>query len=268
MVEHEWLDRTVLGVIWDGTGYGPDGTIWGGEFLRATAVGYERVARLRPFPLPGGEVAVREPWRVAVALVKAALGVEAAAGLNWKGIEPARVQQLLRIVDCDRFSPLTSSMGRLFDGIAALGLSATYSSYEGQPAMLLESACDEQSKGHYELLLHDGQPSELDWRPLVAAVVADRAAGVHPGTIAMRFHRALAAAVERICARFPRLPVVLGGGSFQNRVLVELIAADWPRVTQPLGLPGRIPPNDGGLAAGQLASALARIGRGEVFACA
>lgn len=267
MVEHDWLDRPVLGVIWDGTGNGPDGTIWGGEFLRATASGYERIARLRPFPLPGGETAVREPWRVAVALVKTAIGDDAAAGLTWEGVEPARVRQLLAITDRERFSPLTSSMGRLFDGIAALALSTPHSSYEGQPAMLLESACDEQAKGHYELLLRDGQPCELDWRPLVMAVIADRAAGVPPATIAMRFHRALAAIVREVCERFPTLPVVLGGGVFQNRVLVELIAGDWPNSTQPLGLPGRIPPNDGGLAAGQLASALARIGHGEVFTC-
>jgi hydrogenase maturation protein HypF len=254
MLEHGWLERTVLGVAFDGTGYGDDGTIWGGEMLLTTATGFRRAGRLRPFPLPGGEKAVREPWRVAVALVHEACGAESAAALTFgSGDAPA----LLPVLRSRRFSPLTSSAGRLFDGVAALALGIERCQYEGQAAVLLEAVCDETEPGSYRIDVREDGLIELDWRPLVQAVLRDRNAGLSPGAIAMRFHRGLALAIVALATRYAHLPVVLGGGVFQNRILVELLDRQFASMRQPLGLPGVVPPGDGGLAAGQLAVALA-----------
>ncbi|WP_339730710.1 carbamoyltransferase HypF [uncultured Gimesia sp.] len=255
MLEQGWLDRRVLGVAFDGTGWGDDQTIWGGEFLLSTATSYERVAHLRPFPLPGGERAVREPWRVAVSLVAQAVGKQAASQLKLT-TEP--VEPLLKIINSRHFSPKTTSVGRLFDGVASLILGVTHVDFEGQAAMLLEAACDLTETGSYEMILQAKKPIQLDWRPLVSQILEDRTWGVAPAAMAMRFHRGLAQAVARLCRQFKTMPVVLGGGVFQNRCLVELIVEESAQNGQPLGLPGTIPPNDGGLAAGQLAVAVSR----------
>ncbi|EDL61117.1 carbamoyltransferase HypF [Gimesia maris] len=255
MLEQGWLDRQVLGVAFDGTGRGDDQTIWGGEFLLSTAAQYTRVGHLKPFLLPGGEAAVREPYRVAVSLMTETLGSEAA--LN-TGIKTELVRPVLQIIKSKRLSPRTSSVGRLFDGVAALVLGVTHSEYEGQAAMLLEASCDLAEAGSYEMPLSQGAPFQLDWRPCIAAILRDRKAGVSTGVMAMRFHRGLARGTARLCRQFMPLSVVLGGGVFQNRCLVELLAEELRQNDQPLGLPGRIPPNDGGLAAGQLAVAIVR----------
>lgn len=255
MLEHGWLDRQVLGVAMDGTGWGPDGTIWGGEFLRCTAGGFQRVGHLRPFCLPGGEAAVRQPWRVAVALVEQALGAAAAADLCRAWSADAGV---LRILRSPRYSPPTTSAGRLFDGIAALVLGIQHAQFEGQPAMRLEAACDLSVPDHYPLALQREAAWELDWRGLVVRLLADCRAGVAPGTMAMRFHRGLALGIARLCGQFAIRHVVLGGGVFQNKVLVELLAEPLSAAGKQVALPGTIPVNDGGLAAGQLAVVLSR----------
>jgi hydrogenase maturation protein HypF len=156
-------------------------------------------------------------------------------------------------------APRSSSVGRLFDAVAALALDCRTSACEGHPAMLLEAACDRSSEGSYELPLRrdeSGEPAELDWRPLIRGIAEDLARGAAPGAVAVRFHRGLAAAVATVAGSWPELPVVLGGGVFQNRVLTELVAG--LLADRELALPGVIPPGDGGLAAGQLAVALAR----------
>jgi hydrogenase maturation protein HypF len=123
MIEQGWLDREVVGVAFDGTGYGPDGTIWGGEFLLSTAATFRRVGRIRPFPLPGGEAAIRAPWRIAVSvsLVAEAMGDEAARKL-WPERSESEVGLVLAIRNSRNFSTLTTSAGRLFDAVAALTL--------------------------------------------------------------------------------------------------------------------------------------------------
>jgi len=257
MLEHGWLDRPVLGVSFDGTGYGADGTIWGGELLLATSVGFQRVGRLRPFALGGGERAVREPWRVATALVRASMGDEAASQLSFKHCDP---KSLLPILRRPGLSPMTTSVGRLFDGVAALVCGIEQCQFEGQAAMLLEAACDPSKRGHYKFSIGNKRPIQLDWRPLVRQIMCERATGASAGEMAMRFHRGLAIGIFESCRCYPSLPVVLGGGVFQNRVLTELVAERFSEARRTIGLPGRIPPNDGGLAAGQLAitAALAR----------
>jgi hydrogenase maturation protein HypF len=281
MLEYRWLDRRVLGVAWDGTGYGTDGTIWGGEFLVSTATSFKRVGRLRPFRLPGGEAAIREPWRTAVSVCdQCDKPIDSMSWCDGK-IEPDRITAIRQIADRPQLSPLTSSAGRLFDAVAALVLGVTHADFDGQPAMRLEAVADRSASGEYPFPLREGELGELDWRPLVAGLLADRRRGVDPGTLAMRFHRSLARGIADVCHHegvrhlfverasqapdWPQdkkvpdpLPIVLTGGVFQNRLLTELVAEMLDGKSQSLGLPGVIPPNDGGLAAGQLAVAAAK----------
>ncbi len=267
MIEHGWLSRTVLGVAFDGAGYGPDGTIWGGEFLRATATEFERVGLLLPFGMPGGEMAVREPWRMAVSLVCAALGAESARRLQFADVRPDDIVTVARLAESDRLSTRSSSAGRLFDGAAALALGIARVGFEGQAAMLLESACDAREADAYSFCVTTQEPFLADWRPAIRELLRDRQSGVSPAILAMRFHRGVAEMIFQVCQRFAELPVVMAGGVFQNRRLVELLHERFQWSTQLLGLPGHIPPNDGGLAAGQLAVYLARAHSEDAQRC-
>ncbi len=255
MVEHDWLDREVLGVAWDGTGLGPDGTIWGGEFLRTTASHFRRVAHLRPFSLPGGDAATADPRRIVVAVLsqlEELTPADIAKLLALNESDVSRIQSLL----ASTFSPPTTSCGRLFDVASFLVLDQSNTEYEGHAAMCLEAICNPDTSEAYTFEIGEGDPVPLDWRPVIRQILTDRRAGIPRGVMAMRFHRGLAQLIVDVARRFPELPVVLQGGVFQNRILVELVAALWPVDGQPLGLPGVIPPNDGGLAAGQIAIGL------------
>lgn len=260
MLEHSALDREVFGLAWDGTGYGDDGTIWGGESLRATVRDYVRVAWLRPFPLIGGDQAVREPWRVAVALVCAALGPFAALQLNWPSVSSSDIQQVVQLNEKPHLHARTSSMGRLFDGIAALVLGISHAEDDGRPAMLLEDACAPAGEGAYSFADAAGTGA-LDWRPVIREIVGELQKQVAPGIMAMRFHRAIAHLAIAQAEKYPQLPLVTSGGVFQNAVLLELLAEGC--ASRPAGwlCPTSIPPGDGGLAVGQLAIAAAHSNR-------
>ncbi len=218
---------TYLAVIWDGTGYGLDGTIWGGEFFLCEAGRFERIAHLRPFQLPGGEAAIREGWRAAAALT---------------GDGPAT---LLRMMERGLHSPQTTSVGRLFDAVASLCGVARESHFEGQAAMLLEREIGSlETRESYPL--PDG-----DWRPLIDALLEDVHSSIPRARIAARFHNALAGWIVDVAERSTAGQVVLSGGCFQNRYLeeraVELLEAKGIRVFTHQ----RVPPNDGGIALGQ-----------------
>jgi hydrogenase maturation protein HypF len=255
MLEHGWLDRRVLGVAWDGTGFGTDRTIWGGEFLVCSASGFERVARVRPFLLPGGEAAIHEPWRIALSVcAQLDRPINFTKWPGWK-VDTRHITSVAQILNRAQLSPITSSAGRLIDAAAALILGIDRTDFDGQAAMRLEATADHDAKGWYDFPLSESDLPELDWRPLVAGLLADHHRGVDASVIAMRFHRSLAHGITRVCGHWRELPVVLSGGVFQNRLLTELVAEMHNNKSQPLGLPGIIPPNDGGLAAGQLAIA-------------
>jgi hydrogenase maturation protein HypF len=257
LFEQGELDREVLGLSWDGTGYGDDGTIWGGECLRATAADYRHSARLRPFPLIGGEQAIREPWRTATALVVEALGADAVTRLDWPDVSPSQRRAVVDALARPRLGPATSSMGRLFDAVAALSLGVITADDEGRPAMLLEEACEQFGGGAYAFDYQlDG--GDIDWRPVIAAVVHDIQAATAPGVVAMRFHRAVADLACSIAQIHAELPLVTAGGVFQNAVLGELLIERLASRRSGWLRPQAIPPGDGGLAAGQIAVAAGR----------
>lgn len=265
MAENGVTERT-LGIVWDGTGYGTDGTIWGGEFLLGDAHSFERVAHLRPFRLPGGDAAVREPGRVAMALLDAAFDVGASTPYAESALEvgtAAQRETLRHMIRTGLNSPVTTSAGRLFDGIAAILGICGVSSYEGEAAMRLEYAVDLTENGAYGLPLDsmpDSLATTLDWRPMIRRVVEDHRRGVPVSVIAARVHNALADAIV-LQAQLTGCPrVALSGGCFQNRVLTERAAAALRRNGFDVLLHTRVPPNDGGVALGQLVSAAARLG--------
>lgn len=255
MLEHGWLGKTVLGIAFDGTGYGGDGSIWGGEVLMANATEARRLAHLRPFTLPGGEMAVKQPGRVTLSLLRQLYDPHDLIKMLHQHQLHQHFQPWLPLLEVPHLHVQTTSVGRLFDGIACLLLSRIEAHYEGEPAMLLEACCDRTATGSYSFPIIN---HELDWRPMLHEILHDLENGMAPGTIAMQFHRSIAEALVSIIQSYSSFPVVLTGGSFHNKILVELVHElldDNSRI----GLPGVIPCNDGGLAAGQLVVAAARL---------
>jgi len=271
MAEND-LEGRVLGVSWDGTGYGPDGTVWGGEFLLTDDASYARVASLRPFRLPGGEAAVKEPRRSALGLLHA-LGADGATegvAVLAPSFTRAEWDVLWRALDRGVNSPVTTSAGRLFDAVAALAGVCARASFEGQAAMALEFAAEDGVRDHYPFAAGSGAhavvpgawaPPALvvDWEPTIRAVVRDARAGVAPGVIAARFHNMLVEAIVGVASRVGEPRVVLTGGCFQNRYLAEHAIAGLREAGFRPYWHQRVPPNDGGISVGQVA-AVARLG--------
>jgi hydrogenase maturation protein HypF len=248
------LDEPLLGVAWDGTGMGLDGTLWGGEFLRVHGARCERAAHLRSFPLPGGEQAVHDPRRAALGLLFELLGDE--AGEHVALPEPERrvlLSMLRRGVNC----PRSSGVGRLFDALAALLGLCDRARYEGEPAARLEFAAEAAEASGERAYALDLRGDVLDWGPLVRALLADRAAGVPSGVIARRVHGALIEAVVAVARREALPAVALAGGCFQNRLLLEGCVQRLREEGLRVYWPEQLPPGDGGLCAGQAAVALA-----------
>ena len=256
-------DRSVIGVAFDGTGYGTDGAIWGGEVLVADYATARRVAHLKYVPLPGGDEAIRRPYRTALAHLWA-------AGVNWEaGLPPVDAasdlersvlrQQLEREVN----TIPTSSVGRLFDAVSALAGVRQRVNYEAQAAIELEMRVDPEVEDAYAFAL--GDDGVIDPAPLIRAVVDDVRAGAPAGTIAAKFHNGLAEVVVDVCRRQREETgldtVALSGGVFQNVTLLGLVVprlrdADFTVTTH-----RQVPPNDGGIALGQAVVAAARSGK-------
>jgi len=243
MAEHD-EDGPVLGFSWDGAGLGADQTVWGGEVLLCEKGNFERVDHLFPFPLPGGDAAAKEPRRSALGLLQAA-GLDARFPHGFTEQDLALVNQAL---DQGVNSPLTSSMGRLFDGVAALLGLRQITAFEGQSAMALEfAACGSIGKP-YPI----DKDTPLDWRPVLQAILKDRERGISTAEIAARFHGALIEALVTVARRAGVKKVALSGGCFQNRLLHEGGVGRLAEAGFAVLLPKRLPPNDGGIAAGQI----------------
>ena len=261
MAENQ-LQPPVLGVCWDGSGFGPDGTVWGGEFLRIREGAFERVAHLRTFRLPGGEKAVKEPRRVALAILYEIFGDQAFAfdSHALRAFKPAELRLLKGMLQRKVNSPTTSSAGRLFDAVASLIDLRHTCGFEGQAAMELEFALSSSDDEGYPFVLRDDlSPMVCDWEPMVRAILADP--GCPIGRVARRFHNTLAQMTVEIAQRVGEEKVVLTGGCFQNRYLTETFV----RRLQNAGFQAywhqRVPPNDGGIALGQIIGAAAALQR-------
>ena len=251
----------VIGVAFDGTGYGTDGTIWGGEILVADLTEFERIGHLEVVPLPGGTAAIREPWRMAASYLRSAYG-EVPDGLAVAARHRDRWAPVLAVAAAGVNSPPTSSAGRLFDAVSALvGVRDTVT-YEGQAAIELEQLADPAEGGTYRAALRDGAPFVIAGTDLVRAAVDDLRAGVPAGRIATRFHRGMAQAVVAACAharaRTGLDTVALSGGVFQNVTLTGMIGAGLAAADFTVLTHRRVPPNDGGISLGQVAVAAAR----------
>lgn len=260
---------SAIGVAFDGTGYGSDGTVWGGEVLVADLVGFERAAHLRPVPLPGGEAAVRQPWRMAAAHLRAATDRRHGAERRLRAaVGEARWDGVLQVLERPTLSPPTSSVGRLFDAVAALLDLCLFSRYEGEAAMAVERAADPAAEGTYPVALSrsvDTSESRWIWdpAPILHALLSDLEDGRTVGTVAGRFHNTLVDAVVELCGRIGRErgleTVALTGGCFQNGLLTARAATALEAEGFRVLLHRRLPPNDGGLSYGQAAVAAARL---------
>ncbi len=256
----------VLGVAWDGSGWGPDGTVWGGEFLKIDEYGYSRAARLRPLRLAGSERAVREPRRCGLGLLVETMGEEVYAHPKLTPLQAFSASELKIVATMLRQglnSPWTSSAGRLFDGVASLIGLRQISRYEGQAAMELEwLAGKSDDRGRYDFALTPAAaetPAELDWAPMVREILTEVARREKPETIARRFHNTLAEMIAHIAAEYPGVPVALSGGCFQNRLLTELTVARLEGAGIKVYWHQRVPPNDGGIALGQVVAAARQL---------
>jgi hydrogenase maturation protein HypF len=261
---------TVLGIAFDGLGYGTDETMWGGEFLVADFSGFERVAHLRPVALPGGVAAIREPWRMALCWTAVALGREAAARLG-ESLDPRWSQVLaLAVADAGKTQPvLTTSVGRLFDAVAALIGLRSHVTYEGQAAIELEMLARtviRTSSPRYPVDILEGttpgSPEVLDPAPLIATVVQEIERGTEPSVIAAGFHEGLGLASAELAVKLARRhgldTVALSGGVFQNVRFSDIVEDALVAQGLTVLVHHIVPPNDGGISVGQ--AAIAAVG--------
>jgi hydrogenase maturation protein HypF len=262
MVENQ-LEGSVIGVAFDGTGYGADGAIWGGEFLVADYASFERAGHLAYVAMPGASRAIHEPCRMALAHLIAAGCSPASMAAAATGVTEAETEAIRWQIAHAVNAPPTSSVGRLFDAVASLAGIRHRALYEGQAAMELEACAARGETAFYPFPITGERPAIADPGLLVAAVAAEIARGVSASTVSARFHNSLARMVVEMCERIraaTALPrVVLSGGVFQNETLLE-------QVLGRLAMRGfatyhhrRVPPNDGGIALGQAAIAAARL---------
>jgi hydrogenase maturation protein HypF len=266
MAENE-VEFPALGVAWDGTGYGPDGTIWGGEFLLAGETSFERVAHFRQFRLPGGEAAIKQPRRAALGVL---FEMGGAAALDQRELAPLRdfsegdLALIRQMLIKELQAPVTSSAGRLFDAVASIAGLRQQVTFEGQAAMDLEFAIQPCVCEAYSFEIKSTSPSVVDWRPMIGEVVEDVRRGLTPGIISAKFHNALVEIIVAVARHVGQTRVVLTGGCFQNRYLTE-------RSVQRLLEEGfrpywhqRVPTNDGGIALGQIVDAARKLSHATV----
>ncbi|MCA1552937.1 MAG: carbamoyltransferase HypF, partial [Chloroflexi bacterium] len=261
MGEHG-LTEPVIGVAFDGTGYGTDGTIWGGEFLIADYAGFERVAHLDTIPLLGGEQAIHEVWRLAAAWLDKVYGDEF---LNLevdfvRRLDRAKWRVLKQMAAHHINAPQSSAMGRLFDAVAALLGVRDVVNYEAQAAIELEMCADEMCRDAYPFDVDDGVLRvDVTLRAMVADLQRDAAASV----ISAKFHNTIAYAVARVCADLRTKrgfnQVALGGGVFQNALLLTRTLSALDAAQFAVFVPTKLPPNDGGISFGQALVANAQL---------
>ena len=261
------VTQPVVGVAYDGTGFGDDGTVWGAEILVADLIRYDHVAHLRPVPLPGSELAIRNPWRSALGYLALEPTLEPLFACAFEGVEARERDIARRQVQRRINTPLASSMGRLFDAAAAILGVRREVRFEGQAAMELEALAGDRAGELLPFTITTGpdQRLVLDPVPLLAALGERRAAGVPLEALAAAFHDSVVAAtvalVRRVCENRGIGVVAVGGGTFQNARLVTTLAREMEAVGLRVLVPRALPPNDGAISYGQAAVAAARVAR-------
>jgi len=249
---------TALGVAWDGTGFGLDGTIWGGEFFISDENTFSHVAQFRQFQLPGGEKAIKESRRSAIGILYELYGAEIFNDvllfeeMNFNDNELEIIKSML---DKNINSPRTSSAGRLFDAVSSLLGISHCSNYEGQSAMKLEFAVDKNESGKYHFELKENGKFIIDWQAMIESIIDDRKNGVDVTKISTKFHNTLSEIILNISEILSEEKVVLSGGCFQNIYLTEKTVELLENKNHKVYVHQRIPPNDGGIALGQIAAA-------------
>lgn len=269
MAETGFLGKAV-GVAFDGTGYGEDGTIWGGEFFAVNGEEVIRAGHLSRFSLPGGDAAVREPWRTALSLLRDVLGrpeAERAARELFPGVPEDSARLLLDALDKGINVVPTSSAGRLFDAASAIAGFCARASYEGEAPMRLEAAASRRGAGTYPFsLVRENGLLAVDWKGTVAGLVADAKGRVPQATISRRFHDTLAAAILDAASCLAEASgarrVILSGGVFQNATLLAAVLAGLRRKRLVPLIHRQAPPNDGGISLGQAYYAALRVAGG------
>jgi hydrogenase maturation protein HypF len=249
----------VIGIALDGSGYGTDGTVWGGEFLIADLNGFERRAHFRAVPLPGAESAIKHPWFMAVSYVREALGSHCREYFDRLGLTErvgsSNIDNVLKIMENRSLSPLTSSAGRLFDALSSLLGLRDHNTYEGEAAMALESCSAPGIEERYTYTINEGNPSAIYFSETIRGVLKDLEEQTDPRIIAAKFHNTVAGAVVEMALRIHKESGIgvaaLSGGVFQNLILLQ-------KVTEALRCSGlvphtnvRVPCNDGGISLGQ-----------------
>lgn len=258
------LSGEVIGLVYDGTGLGTDGTIWGGEFLTGGYGGFNRAAHFRHVRLPGGDAAIKQPWRLALSYLYQTQGKHALTGdlAIHRNLTPAEADIFTVMLEKGINSPLTSSCGRLFDAVAALLDVRQSVSYDGQAAIELEALAEEApatEPNPYETFMLPGIPSRIDFSPVFPAILADLETGVSAAVVAHRFHTTVAHASIDACLHISAETglhrVVLSGGVFQNRLLTEMLYTGLTKSGLQVFTHRLTPPNDGCIALGQAAIA-------------
>jgi hydrogenase maturation protein HypF len=268
-VQHHWahvlacmaenqVTAPALGIAWDGMGLGTDGTIWGGEFLLAREDGFERVAHLRPFRLPGGDTAMKEPRRSALGLLYEIFEGDLFEKVDLPPMRSFSAKErnvLKQMLERGVNAPVTTSGGRLFDAVASLLDLHQITTFEGQAAMSLEFAIKHAGSTHYPFELSGNFPCVINWEPMIVSILEEKLSGTAIDAIAARFHETLSAIMIAIAERIGERKVVLTGGCFQNKHLTELSVQRLQAAGFEPYWHRRVPPNDGGIALGQIISA-------------
>jgi hydrogenase maturation protein HypF len=262
----------VIGLAFDGTGYGSDGNIWGGEILVANAAGFKRSAHLSYSPMPGGASAVKEPWRIAVSYLFHAFG-DQLWDLNLPLInqmDTNSIQMMIQMISKQINSPLTSSLGRLFDGVAAIMGVRSHVNFEGQAAMALEMLAGQDKMNTREAEIYTlewtrGETKQISVDPLISGIVTDMSNSIPLSRISAKFHLTIIDRFSDLCNELRKESkinyVALSGGAFQNSILLtgftqKLTASGFKVISHT-----QVPANDGGLSLGQAvaAAAMARL---------
>jgi hydrogenase maturation protein HypF len=262
MAEHK-LDEPVIGLSFDGTGYGLDGSIWGGEILVAETHTFERAAHLAYVPMPGGAAAIKEPWRMAISYLLDAFGPDFSHSSipHLADLDSQKIKIIIEMIDKSVNSPMTSSLGRLFDGVAALTGVRRRVNFEGQAAMEFEMMASANTEAVYDYDLESGPVHRILPAPIISGIVSDIQNSVALPDISAKFHATLIQLFSDLCGTLSRekglKSVVLSGGVFQNSRLLKGLHHSLTKNGFNVFTHQQVPANDGGIALGQAVAAAA-----------